>query len=88
MFIRSCIFVAMSLFAPSVQSLPVQMIQLSAVVKDQKKMTPLALNVANERGKKLKLEDAVDEYKWPDNLYDEMRDMAVSFFVCNKEIHN
>jgi len=78
----------MSLFAPSVQSLPVQMIQLSAVVKDQKKMTPLALNVANERGKKLKLEDAVDEYKWPDNLYDEMRDMAVSFFVCNKEIHN
>jgi len=61
---------------------------LSAVVKDQKKMTPLALNVANERGKKLKLEDAVDEYKWPDNLYDEMRDMAVSFFVCNKEIHN
>jgi len=68
---------SLALLAPVVQSLPVQMIKTGAVVKDRKDRTPCALTMP--RGGKVNLlNTAVKEFKYPANLYDEMKDMAVS----------
>jgi len=52
------------------------MIKTSAVVSDRKDRTPVALTMP--RGGKVNLDAEVEDSKWPDNLYDEMKDMAVS----------
>lgn len=38
------------------------------------------------RGGKVNLDAEVEEYKWPENLYDEMKDMAVSNNPANPEL--